>query len=219
MKLRSTYGDHGDGCASAHALDIIGDRWALLIVRELMLGVRRFTDIRRGLPGISAAMLTTRLGELVDTGVCEKVELPPPASTAGYRLTPWGLELEPILEQLGRWGHGSNRWPQHAPVSDATAVLSLRTMRSRASAPAPLAVDIDLDTEHLRVEVADRLTIARRPEDAPASPARLKTDARTLVDLALEGVPLAAAEADGRASVDGDRAEVDRLLGALTRGA
>lgn len=215
MKSRSTYGQHGDGCAAAHALDIVGDRWALLIVRELMLGVRRFSDIRRGLPGISAAMLTTRLAEMVESGVCEKVELPPPASTSGYRLTPWGLELEPILEQLGRWGQGSTRWPQDSPVSDATAVLALRTMRSQTSASSLLAVDIDLETEHVRIEIDDRMTVARRSDDAPASSARLTTDARTLVDLALEGVPLTTAEADGRAAVDGDRLQVERLLSLL----
>ena len=93
-----------DGCAAAHALDLIGERWALLVVRELLLGPKRFTDLRAGLPGISPNVLSQRLDELERVGVVRRRRLLPPAASWVYDLTPWGQELEPIILQLGRWG-------------------------------------------------------------------------------------------------------------------
>src|SRR5688572_21078405 len=93
-----------DGCAAAHALDIVGERWALLVVRELLLGPKRFTDLRTGLPGISPNVLASRLGELERTAVVRRRRLMPPAGSWVYELTPWGRELEPIILGLGHWG-------------------------------------------------------------------------------------------------------------------
>src|ERR671916_499831 len=81
-----------DACAAAHALDLVGDRWALLVMREMLLGPRRFGDLRASLPGLSANILTQRLEELAAIGVVERRRLPPPASVQAYALTPWGLE-------------------------------------------------------------------------------------------------------------------------------
>src|SRR5215213_1670346 len=92
-----------DGCAAAHALDLVGERWALLVARELILGPKRFTDLRAGLPGISPNVLSMRLDELEKVAVVRRLRLPPPAGQV-YELTEWGRELEPILLQLGRWG-------------------------------------------------------------------------------------------------------------------
>ncbi len=91
-------------CGVAHALDLVGERWALLVVRELVLGPRRFTDLREGLPGIGSNVLATRLKELERSGLVRRRTLPPPAASTVYELTGYGRELEPILLDLGRWG-------------------------------------------------------------------------------------------------------------------
>jgi DNA-binding HxlR family transcriptional regulator len=97
-----TYGQY---CSVARALDVVGDRWTLLMVRELLLqGPCRFTDLKNGLPGIAANLLSTRLTELEDAGLISRRDAPPPVATALYALTEDGLALEPALRALGRWG-------------------------------------------------------------------------------------------------------------------
>ena len=121
---------YDDACGTAHALELIGDRWTLLVLRELMLGGRRFSELRGDLPGISANVLTQRLGELEERGLARRVRLPPPASVQVYEATPWGLEAEPIVQALGRW---AARSPQHdptLPISGVSILLSFRTMIS-----------------------------------------------------------------------------------------
>src|SRR5450756_2718555 len=93
-----------DACGMAHALDLVGERWALLVVRELVLGPKRYTDLRADLPGISTTVLAHRLDELEQTGVVRRRRLAPPAGSTVYELTDWGQELEPVIRQLGRWG-------------------------------------------------------------------------------------------------------------------
>src|SRR6266516_1629899 len=93
---------YDDGCAAAHALDLVGERWALLIVRELVLGPKRFTDLRAGLPSISPNVLTQRLSELEQAAIVRRRKLAPPAGAWVYELTKWGLELEPVVIALGR---------------------------------------------------------------------------------------------------------------------
>jgi DNA-binding HxlR family transcriptional regulator len=96
---------YGQYCALAKALDAIGDRWTLLIVRELLIrGGCRYTDLREGLPGIATNLLVDRLRELEQAGVVRREEAPPPVATTLFHLTPRGEELEPVLYQLGRWG-------------------------------------------------------------------------------------------------------------------
>src|ERR1700685_3017592 len=95
---------YGDSCGIARALDLVGERWALLVVRELLLGPKRFTDLRAGLPKVSADVLSQRLRELERIGAVQRRKLPPPAGVQVYELTDWGRELEPVLLALGRWG-------------------------------------------------------------------------------------------------------------------
>ena len=95
---------YGQYCALAKALDVLGGRWTLLIVRELLIRPCRYTDLRNGLPGIATNMLADRLRELEDAGVIESEDAPAPVATTLFRLTPWGRELEPILKLLGSWG-------------------------------------------------------------------------------------------------------------------
>src|ERR687893_2678016 len=125
---------YDDACGAAHALDLVGERWALLVMRELMLGPKRFNDLKADLPRISANVLTQRLEGLEAAGVLVRRKLPPPASAQVYELTPWGYESEPIFQTLGRW---AARSPQHDPTLPLSAVslfLSFRTMLDPARA-------------------------------------------------------------------------------------
>src|ERR687888_870608 len=99
----ATLRSYGDGCGIAHALDLVGERWALLVVRELLLGPKRFTDLRAGLPNASPNVLSQRLRELEEATIGRRRRLPPPAGSQVYELTEWGRELEPLVISLGAW--------------------------------------------------------------------------------------------------------------------
>lgn len=120
--------DYNDGCAAAHALDIIGERWALLIMRELLLGPKRFSDLRSSLPGISANVLTQRLQGLEDKSIVSRSRLPAPAASNVYELTEWGMESEEIIKVIGRWAARSPYVAEGKPMSVNSVILSLRTM-------------------------------------------------------------------------------------------
>ncbi|HEU5482072.1 MAG TPA: helix-turn-helix domain-containing protein [Sphingomicrobium sp.] len=119
---------YDDACGIAHALELIGERWAPLVLRELMFGPRRFSELRADLPGISANVLTQRLGELEHRGLVRRTQLPPPASVQVYEATEWGLEAAPVIRSLGRW---AVRSPKHDPglfVSAVSIMMSMQTM-------------------------------------------------------------------------------------------
>src|SRR5215210_4378763 len=117
-----------DACGAAHALDLVGERWALLVMRELMLGPKRFSDLRASLPGISANVLTQRLEGLESAGVLTRRKLPPPAAAQVYELTPWGYEGEPVILALGRWAVRSPQHDPSLPLSAVSLMLSFRAM-------------------------------------------------------------------------------------------
>src|SRR5438270_761546 len=121
---RRTY---GDSCGIARALDTVGERWALLIARELLLGPKRFTDLRAGLPRVGPDMLAARLRELEDAGVVRRATLPAPAASRVYELTHWGAELAPVLLALGRWGSRAPLPQLPPPLGIEAAVLALQT--------------------------------------------------------------------------------------------
>ena len=125
---------YDDACGTAHALELIGERWALLVLRELMLGPRRFSGLKADLPGISANVLSQRLVELERRGLARKLRLPPPASVQVYEATEWGLEAEPIVQALGRWAARSPRHDPTLPISGVSILLSFRTMIDRDKA-------------------------------------------------------------------------------------
>lgn len=117
-----------DACGTALGLDLIGERWALLVIRELMFGPKRFGALRADLPGISANVLTQRLEGLEAHGILRRSRLPPPATGQVYELTEWGYEAEPIIQTLGRW---AVRSPEHEPnqwISVVSILMSFRTM-------------------------------------------------------------------------------------------
>jgi DNA-binding HxlR family transcriptional regulator len=121
---------YDDACGTAHGLELVGERWALLVVRELLLGPKRFGDLRADLPGISARVLTERLESLEASGLLIRRKLPPPVSAQVYELTPWGYEAEPIVQTLGKWAARSPAHDPTLPISATSIMLSLRTMFS-----------------------------------------------------------------------------------------
>jgi len=203
---------YGEGCAAAHALDLVGDRWALLAVRELLLGPKRFTDLRRGIRHASPNVLAQRLRDLEGVGVLRRRKLPPPAASMVYELTEWGMELEPVILALGRFGVRSPRMPRGAGMSVDSAMLALRTMFDPAAAGGFRGVfELRLGEERFRAEVADgRLDLARGAADDPD--AVIETDPSTLAAVAFDGRPLADATRAGEMCVEGDKGAVKRLF-------
>jgi len=125
---------YDDACGTAHGLELIGERWALLVLRELMLGARRFSDLRADLPGISANVLAQRLAELEERGLVRRRRLPPPAASQVYEATEWGLEAEPVVQVLGRWAARSPMHDPTMPISATSIMLSLKTMANEKKA-------------------------------------------------------------------------------------
>jgi DNA-binding HxlR family transcriptional regulator len=124
MSLRS----YGQYCGFARALEVVGERWAMLIVRDLLVGPKRFTDLRRGLAGIPTNVLTTRLKELEQAGVIHRRLLPRPAGSIIYELTAYGLELESTVVALGRWGAKSLGDPRREEIVTADSlIMAMRT--------------------------------------------------------------------------------------------
>ena len=115
-------------------MDLIGERWSMPLIRELLLGPRRFSDLKTSLNGISANVLTQRLEGLETAGVLVRRKLPPPASVQVYELTPWGYESAPIFQALGRWAVRSPYHDPTRPFSPVSLMLSLRTMLSPVAA-------------------------------------------------------------------------------------
>src|SRR3954469_3365153 len=125
---------YDDAGGIAHALDLIGERWAPLVLRELMYGPRRFSEIRTDLPGISANVLTQRLAELEERQLVRRTRLPPPASVQVYEATEWGLEAVPTIALLGRWAARSPSHDPTLPMGHVSVMMSLQTLISPALA-------------------------------------------------------------------------------------
>src|ERR1700759_5497108 len=131
MTGRRTY---GDSCGIARARDIVGERWALLVVRELVTGPKRFSDLRAGLPKIAPDVLAQRVRDLEAAGVVTRRRLPPPAASRVYELTEWGRELAPALVALGRWG---SRAPLPAEPSGPSLAAGLGALETPLEPAAP----------------------------------------------------------------------------------
>ena len=121
---------YDDACGLAHALELVGERWAMLVLRELAYGPRRFSELKADLQGISANVLTQRLTELESRGLVRKAKLPPPASVQVYEATEWGLEAVPVIASLGRWAARSPCHDPTLPMSHVSLIMSLQTLLS-----------------------------------------------------------------------------------------
>jgi DNA-binding HxlR family transcriptional regulator len=200
-----------DLCGIARALDVVGERWALLIVRELLFGPQRFSELRRVLVTTSSNVIADRLRELEANGVIQRRRLPPPAASWVYELTPWGRQLEPILLALGLWGLRTPLPADPAVISPTTVLLYLRT-RARPNPAEPSAVvRIELDGQRWTAETDDgRLEI--HAGDIATADGTIRTDPKTLRDLIGAPSQLRKAIRSGAATFDGNQAIVRRLL-------
>lgn len=202
---------YGDPCGVARALDVVGERWALLVVRELVLGPKRFTELRAGLHGVSTDVLAQRLRQLEQAGVLRQTTLPPPTAARVYELTDRGQELEPVLQALGRWG---SREPLPTTPQELTVGAFGVALDTVFEAPAPdvsLVVALRIGDDRLVATVRDgRLDLRRGGTDGPD--ATLEAGIATLREVLWRGRPLAEAEAAGDVRVGGSRAVVRRFL-------
>jgi len=209
MATKRTYGDR---CGIARALDFVGERWALLVVRELLLGPKRFTDLRAGLPNLGPDVLAQRLRDLERTGVLRRTKLPPPAGTQVYELTDWGRELEPVVLGLGAWGSRAPFPPGDARLGVDSAVLALETLFDPASAGSlEEEIELRLGTDSFRAHIAGgTLDIVRGAAEEPV--ATITTDPGTLARVLWHGRRAAAALKAGDLRIEGDRAAGRRFL-------
>ena len=202
---------YGDACGIARALDVVGERWALLVVRELLLGPQRFSDLRRALPGASSNMLTDRLRELEGHDVVRRRRLPPPAASVVYQLTETGRELEPIVLALGGWGLRFAPPAAPAHLSAASALLFMRGLLHPTPDVPQASYRFELDDRVWTISAQDgRVTID--PGEPTHPRAGLRTDPLTLNALLDGSTSLSAAVAAGKAVLSGDQAALDRLL-------
>jgi DNA-binding HxlR family transcriptional regulator len=200
---------YGDACGIARALDVVGERWAVLVVRELLFGPLRFADLRRALARASSNMVADRLRELEGHGVVRRRPLPAPAGGQVYELTEAGRALEPAVLALGEWGLRFPRPPEPVTLS-ATSVLLF--LRGTANPDFPGTC---------RVELADRVFTVRggsggvhveAGEPAGDADVVLRTDPWTLDDLLADPASLDAAVAGGTVTVSGDLPALRLLL-------
>ena len=203
---------YDDACGTALALELVGERWSLLIVRELMFGGRRFSELRGGLAGISANVLTQRLAGLERVGIVQRRRLPPPTSAQIYELTPWGYEAEVVLQDLGRWAVRSPLHDSTLPLSAASIMMSFRTMYAPDAAHPDLAtVGFLFGEEGFVAELSpDDIRIRREPPESCAL--LVDTNPVSLASIVYGGRPIADAEASGELVVTGDRALLDRFV-------
>jgi DNA-binding HxlR family transcriptional regulator len=208
----ATKRSYGEACRFAFALDLVGERWALLVVRELLLGPKRFTDLRGGLPHASPNILSERLRELEQAGVVHRRKLPPPAASQVYELTAWGRELEPVVTQLGAWGARSPVQPESREIGPDSIVLALRSLfDAEAAGNLEASYELRLGEERFRVGIGGgELDLSRGGAEAPA--VAIETDPGTLAALLTGQLPLGEAIESGAASIEGSRQDARHFL-------
>jgi DNA-binding HxlR family transcriptional regulator/putative sterol carrier protein len=207
---------YGDPCGIARGLDVVGERWALLIARELLLGPRRFTDLRTGLPGASPNVLSQRLDELQEAGVVQRHRLPAPAASWVYELTPWGHGLEDVLLAMARWGSQSAAVPD-AELSPRALLLAMRTTYAPASPDAAASrIELHLDDESFVVTTGSG-AISVAAGAIPSPDAVVSADAAALRAVIFGDRTVADGLASGALRIEGDRAAAAAMLTSFRR--
>ncbi len=200
-------------CPVAHSLDLVGERWALLVVRELLNGPKRYTDLLDGLSGIGTNILASRLRDLEEAGVVRRTKLPPPAASIVYELTEYGLELQEVVYALGRWGARSLGPPGPddviAPGWLPNAVRA--TFDADAARGMTANYELRVDGEIVAVRISEGV-LEVVPGRADAPDAVIATDATTLFRLVSRELEPGAAVADGAARVEGDGSALDTFV-------
>lgn len=209
----ATKRSYGEACRFAYALDVVGERWALLVVRELLLGPKRFTDLRTGLPHASSNILSERLRDLEQNGVIQRRKLPPPAASTVYELTEWGRELEPIVTKLGAWGARSPLPPESREIGPDSIVLALRSLFDpEAAGDASAAYELRIGEGRFHVEVSGgELTLGRGSAEDPSATIAV-ADAPSLAAVLTGQIPLEEALASGAAQLEGSKQAAKRFL-------
>lgn len=185
---------YDDACGTAFGLELLGERWSLLIVRELIFGPRRFSDIRAELPGISAKILTERLAGLEASGIVTRSIAPAPTPARLYGLTPWGMATEPIIQELGRWAAASPQHDPTLPLSAASLMMSLRTMLDRrAAAGLTLGCNFAIGAATFTARLEDGALPIRRGTSDGAELSFTAPDAPALAAVIYGGLPPEAA--------------------------
>jgi DNA-binding HxlR family transcriptional regulator len=208
---------YGDRCGIAYALDLVGERWALLVVRELLLGPKRFTDLQSGLPHASRSVLTQRLQELEQAGLVRRRRLPPPAGSWVYELTDWGRRLEDVVLALGRFALAAPDRPRSGEMSVDSHVLHLKTLfDAGAAGDLDATYELRLGEDLFEARVAGGRVDFRRGS-AHDPDATIETDPGTLLDLAAKPRRLAETIRSGAVRVGGDRRALTRFLGLFRR--
>jgi DNA-binding HxlR family transcriptional regulator len=203
-----------DSCGIARALDVVGERWALLVVRELLLAPRRFSELRQALPHISSNLLADRLRELEHNGVIRRRPTPREGLRV-YELTEWGRKLEPILLGLGDWGIDAPQPPPPAALSATSVLIFLRRAARPDPAAPPTTCRLELDGRVWTVRLASGRVEVQPGEPATAA-VSLRAEPKTFSALLADPATLATACADGSVAVVGDLSAIDRLLHAVT---
>jgi DNA-binding HxlR family transcriptional regulator len=157
-----------DACGAALAMDVVGERWALLVVRELVFGPKRFRDLRAGLPNASQNVLSQRLRELEESGIVRRTELGPPVSAHVYELTDRGRQLEPVLIALSRWGAGQHSPDETTMSTDAFMLLLKALYRPQPAGTPPLAVTIAVGADAFAIDVSPAEVAVARGAHATA---------------------------------------------------
>jgi DNA-binding HxlR family transcriptional regulator len=200
-------------CAVARAMDIVGERWTLLIVRELLSGPKRFKDLLEGLPGIGTNLLTARLKDLEGYGVVCRATLPPPAASRVYELTDLGRSLEPVMMSLARWGleflGASRKEEDRQPAWAMVAVKCV--LEAEATAETRESYEFRVDDEVFHVRIEDDETEVR--QGSAADPALVvRSDTQTLLAVAAGRAEPAEALASGAIGIEGDREARERCM-------
>jgi DNA-binding HxlR family transcriptional regulator len=204
---------YDDACGTAFAMELIGERWSILIIRELMLGGRRFSDLRASLPGISAKVLTERLGSLESAGVLVKRKLQAPAATQVYELTEWGRLAEPAIQELGRWAARSPEHNPQLPLSPVSFMLSLRTMIDpQAARRFDASVGFTVSGESFLAELRDGRMPVRRAEPGAGEINFAADEPLPLLRVFYGKQPLAEARRGGGVRLTGDPVLAERYV-------
>jgi DNA-binding HxlR family transcriptional regulator len=188
---------YDDACGLAHALDLIGERWAMLVLRELAYGPRRFSELKADLPGISANVLAQRLADLEQRGIVRKTRLAPPASVQVYEATDWGREAAPVIGALGKWAARSPLHDPTLPMSHVSVMMSLETLFSPERA-AGLAARIGFrfgETSYVATIANGRLDVERG--DASGCDVTFAGSSNAIAGVVHGGAPFETIRVDG----------------------
>ncbi len=200
---------YGDRCGVARALDLVGERWALLVVRELLLGPKRFTDLRAGLPQVGPDVLSQRLRELEAAGLLSRRTLAPPAGARVYELTERGRELEPVILELGRFGSVAPFPDGDATFGPDALAIALKTLYEPGGAGA--SIPLRLGGQEFRAEHdGETLELERGRLDEPD--ATIEAEPGPLAAVLWHGRDLDEAERTGEVAITGSRRTATRFL-------